>query len=364
MNDYPRNSIGYIVSAFRLLRHFRSLFVLFSLLLSTMYANELSDVHGRLRIVTFNVHCLAAPNTRATRIPRFRWDPARVDHLERVANVIETLEPDILNLLEVTSAESITALIDILHAKGLHEYQGYHVECGDKFTGFDVALITRLEPDVVDGQSIRCLISPPGDMTWREKYRFTDDRGKQHERETTLARHGLYYFTLGSHRLGFLGVHLKADPSDDYSNQRRGGETQVAQRIIQQEIVARGYVPIVLGDLNDYDPDVPDRDETRSTQTTVLMDIKNFDSSSPEYELINPADRIVRVADRYTSHWDVNENGSADTLDVFTMIDYILLHARLAPAIDRVFVSRCFGLATSDHWPVVVDLNLGELGTE
>ena len=44
--------------------------------------------------------------------------------------------------------------------------------------------------------------------------------------------------------------------------------------------------------------------------------------------------------------------------DVTTMIDHVLLHAELAPAIRRVFVSRCSDLQTSDHWPVVVDLEL------
>ena len=30
-------------------------------------------------------------------------------------------------------------------------------------------------------------------------------------------------------------------------------------------------------------------------------------------ELVNAAERIVRVADRYTSHWDRNENGAGDS---------------------------------------------------
>lgn len=319
---------------------------------------EPSSSIDRLRIVTFNAQCLAAPNTKASRIPRFRWDLARVDHLERVANVIETLEPDILNLLEVTSSDAVAALVKLLHAKGLSKYRGFHVESNDKFTGFDVALITCHEPDNVDGELIRCLVSPTGDMTWRERYQYTDADGKTHDKQTTLARHAVYGFTFGEVRLGFLGLHLKADPSDARSNSRRSSETKIARRMIQQEIVDRGYLPIVLGDLNDYDPDVPDRDQMRVTKTTVLVDLKNYDPSTPEAELVNPADRIVRLEDRYTSHWDRNENGIADSMDVYTMIDYILLPKPLVPAIKRVFVSRCFGLATSDHWPVVVDLDL------
>ena len=317
-----------------------------------------AEARSRVRIVTFNAHCLAAPETRASRIPRFRWDFARFDHLERVANVIETLEPDILNLLEVTSAEAVNALVEILHAKGLEDYQGYHAESTDRFTGFDVALITRLRPDIVEGSAIRCLSSPPGDPTWREKFLITDKTGKEREQSTLLMRNALYFFTIGTHRLGFLGLHLKSDPSNDIANSRRTGESIIAQRAIRKEIVARNYLPIVLGDLNDYDPDVPDHDDSRSTKTTVLSDLKNYDPSTTEPELVNPASKILRLADRSTSHWDRNENGVADSADVFTMIDYILLPQELMPLVRRVFVARCTELTTSDHWPVVVDLEL------
>jgi endonuclease/exonuclease/phosphatase family metal-dependent hydrolase len=314
-----------------------------------------------LRLVTFNAQCLAAPGTRATRIPRYRWDSARKNHLERVANLIETLQPDILNLLEVTSNEAVEHLVQILHDKGLTEYRGFHVESGDKFTGFDVALVTRLAPDAVEGQSIRCILSPPGDLTWRANYSFVDEAGKLQEKETAVARHAIYYFQVRGIRIGLLGLHLKANPNDRYSNSRRTAESLICQRIIQKEIVDRGYLPIVLGDLNDYDPDVPDLDDTRNTQTTVLANLKNYDASSKETELFNPALLIERLADRATSHWDRNENDMADSEDVFTMIDYVLLPKAFRSAVQRMFVCRVSDLKTSDHWPVVVDMDLSRI---
>ena len=108
-----------------------------------------------LRIVTFNVQCLQAPDTNKTRLSRFRWSPAREAHLEAIAGVIETLEPDICALTEVTGSESVDRLIDILHRKGLGQYRGHHVESQDRFTGFDVAFITRTTPDAQDGALIR-----------------------------------------------------------------------------------------------------------------------------------------------------------------------------------------------------------------
>jgi len=319
-----------------------------------------ADAGQRLRIVTYNAQCLAAPATRASRLPRFRWDPARRAHMERVASILETLDADIVNLLEVTSAEGVDYLVRILHEKGLTDYQGHHVESADGFTGFDVALITKHEPDPIEGVPLRCIFSPDGDPTWREKFTYRDRSGTVREGDVSIRRNALYFITVGGRKLGFLGLHLNSDPSDAYANGRRIAESVVARRIIAREIVARGYAPIVLGDLNDYDPDVPDRDPDRSTVTNVLAALKDYDSSTPGPELVNAAERIGRQSDRYTSHWDRNENGAADSDDVMTMIDHILLPAELMPAVRRVFVSRCSDLRTSDHWPVVVDLELSQ----
>lgn len=317
----------------------------------------------RLRIVTYNVQNLAAPGTRASRLQRYRWDIARNAHLERVAATIEALEPDVINLLEVTSSEAIDELVRILHEKGLKQYVGHHVESNDRFTGFDVALITRIPPDEVDGKQIRTIFSPSGDPTWREKYSYEDDEGSLREREHSLDRNAVYYMTVAGHRLGFLGLHLKSNPDDAYSNSRRMAEVRIANRAVLREIVARGYTPIVLGDLNDYDPDVPDRDPERSTKTKALVSIKDYDPDSAGPELFNTAARIVRQADRYTSHWDRNENGARDPEDVFTMIDFVLVHKSLVPFIRRAFICRTGGLPTSDHWPVVVDLELPAKGS-
>ena len=75
-------------------------------------------------------------------------------------------------------------------------------------------------------------------------------------------------------------------------------------------------------------------------------------------QLMNVAERIERQADRYTSHWDYNENGAPDGDDVYTMIDHILLPQELAPYIQRAFIAHIVDLDTSDHFPVVVDLLL------
>lgn len=311
-----------------------------------------------LRVVTFNAEILTAPGVRAGQLQKYRFDFARRLHIERVADLIETLNPDILNLVEVTSTEAVDQVVEILHEKGLNRYRGYHVESVDTFTGMDVALISKIEPDLVDGSRIHAFHSGEGDPTWRQAFSFTGYSGDRLTRTTGVNRHAVYFFSIGGHKLGFLGLHLKSDPSDDYSNARRTAECAVATRIMRGEIARRGYSPVVLGDLNDYDPDIPDRDHSRSTSTQVLRALKDYNPEKPGDELVNAARWISRKADRYTSHWDRNENGARDPQDVFTMIDHVLLPSWLAPSVKRVFICRSVAIDTSDHYPVVVDLLL------
>jgi endonuclease/exonuclease/phosphatase family metal-dependent hydrolase len=314
-------------------------------------------VSGReLKIMTFNAENMTAPNVRV-RLERYRWEPARLAHIERVASIIEAQNPDIVNLLEVTSKEAVDLLVKILHEKGLTDYQGHHIDSSDSFTNFDVAVITKFPLDEIAGKTIRHF-GALEEHPYKNSYYAKDETGTVRQRETGISRHSLYYLTAHGHKLGFLGLHLKAIPDDPASNAQRTNEMEIAQRIIRDEIVKRGYQPIVLGDMNDYDPDVPDRDEERSTMTGVLKGLKDFDPDQPGDELGNVAEKIVRQVDRYTNIWDRNENGVSDPGDVLTMIDHILLPKSLMEHIRRAYIFHATDSKTSDHWPVVVELQL------
>ena len=330
-----------------------------------------------LRIACFNAENLAAPGERTT-LTRFRFEPARRRHLEHIAAVVETLAADVVVMPEVVSRAGVDAVVELLHAKGLKEYRGYHVDGRDKFSGFDVAILSRIEPDTVNGKPIHIFVptgnkrsskaSGAGDSQadgteeWmRRAYSHEDGRGTTRNEQAVLQRHAVAYFTVCGRKIGLLGLHLKSNPSDVASNAQRTAETAIARELVRREIVARGYAPIVLGDINDYDPDVPMADSGRRTRTTVLHDLKDYDDASAGDELVNAAQFIPRVADRYTSHWDFNENGAADSDDVFTMIDHVLVYRDLVPAITRAFICHAIDLDISDHFPVVVDFDLGTL---
>ncbi len=93
-------------------------------------------------------------------------------------------------------------------------------------------------------------------------------------------------------------------------------------------------------------------------QTKVLANLKDYDQKSPGPELINAAVKIPNQVDRYTHIWDRNRNKKLDQGDVQTMLDHILLPRELMPAVQAVIISRDHNPKLSDHFPVMVDLEL------
>jgi exonuclease III len=313
-----------------------------------------------LRIMTYNAEILMAPGERGGEIQKYRWDIARNEQFEQIASVIEALNPDILNLVEIVSQEGVDKLIGILHEKGLTDYRGYHIESDDGFSKLDVALISRIAPQEIDGQRIRKFHSEQDDPTWRQSFQAPSRDGGTYTANGSLSRHAVYMFDIDGYKLGFLGLHLKSNPSDDYSNAQRTAQAEIARRILRSQIVGEGYLPIVLGDINDFDPDVPDQDDNQDTATEVIKNLKDFDLQKSGPELENVARLMPRKQDRYTCFWDRNENGAKDPYDVFSMIDHIFLPSELMPYVTRAFIAHGTPLTASDHYPVVVDLVLPE----
>ncbi len=256
-------------------------------------------------------------------------------HRKDVAHILaKDVHADVICILEATSKPALEKLTDEPELRPLH-YRVYHVESRDDATGQDAAFLARIPLDRIAGGYIHDFPQEGSDP---------------------LTKRAVIYLTAGKLRLGLLGLHLLAHPDDPYRNRKREAQTRIATRLIRNEIVARGYTPVVLGDLNDYDPDVLDASND-VPQSRALYFLKHFDKKDSKEDLFNAAESIP-ASERYSDYRDLNRNGKWDAGEPVSMIDHILLDRSLSSGLLDVKIlhgAQPDG-SVSDHWPVVVEL--------
>jgi hypothetical protein len=102
----------------------------------------------RLTVMTFNAQFLwdgVAPEEGQVEFPWKNSQTEAEDHMQRVAQVIAQSDPDIINLVEVEGIEALTTFnTKFLAGRG---YRPYLVKGTDTFTGQDVGLLTRIDPE-------------------------------------------------------------------------------------------------------------------------------------------------------------------------------------------------------------------------
>ena len=290
-----------------------------------------------IRLATFNTEFLF-DGLDGEGQASFAWkgDPvlARA-HRDAVGEVIRMIDVDVLMLQEVENLGVIEMLIEeSLAGMG---YRAYLVDGRDSFTGQDVGLLSRLPVDEVGRTDER--VTVPGT---RQPYGVS---------KNLWAR-----LDLGGVPTTLIGVHFLARPDDVERKPRRETQAEVIRRLVEAEMDA-GRAVAVLGDLNDFDADTPDRGG--NTPITTVLDIIKRAGPAPDDDLRNVMSE-VRQLDRYTSFWDRNRNEEIDEGE-FSAIDHILLSPRLYRALVSVeYVHDYDPREVTDHFPIVVTLNLPE----
>ncbi len=284
-----------------------------------------------LRLASFNLEWLTASASENEMAP---WkDEAELEnHRRALARLLAgNVRADVVCVLETTSRAALEKLAAEPELRPMG-YRVYHLESRDEATGQDVAFLSRLPLDRVAGAYIHDF--------------FASDR---------LTKRSIIYLTAGRLKLGILGMHLLAHPDDKYRNRKRESQAQAAAGLVRNEIVRRGYTPVVLGDFNDFDPDVPDaaRDFPSSR---VLRILKDFEKRRPGDELFNAAE-IMAPSQRYSSYRDFDKDGKWDNGEPASLIDHILLGESLRPRLLKAeILHEPPDGSVSDHWPVVVEL--------
>jgi len=265
-------------------------------------------------------------------------------HLSYVANVVNNLQPDIINFCEVEGCDELNILKDQLD----NTYNPYLKKGTDTGTGQNVGMLTRIDP-IINLYRSEEKVNYPISGTKCGNTSVTGTSG--------VSKHYITEFNLGEMVVAMIGAHLLAIPSDPARCVQREAQAQVLQNIVSLYI-EKGYEVILIGDMNDYDAEILDLNNDKPI-SRVLDIMKGLDGEKKgEYNLINVAYRIDQT-NRYSDWWDSDNNCNTSSQKDLSMIDHILMTSNIEKKIVNAYIYHGYkeycGKWDSDHWPVVID---------
>ncbi len=260
-------------------------------------------------------------------------------HMNWVSKVITDLNPDYVNLCEVEGCDELNELVAELDSG----YTPYLIKGTDSSTGQNVGLITRVDPVV---------------NLYRDETRYTYPIAGSKcgytgiEGTSGVSKHYITELKINGIDIAVIGLHLLAYPTDPTRCAEREAQAMVAQQIALKYLQAN-YEVIVLGDLNDFDGQV--LDSNNSVPTSQVLEILKCGG-----QLVTTTTWISQES-RFTNWWD-KDGSCVSSPNEFSMIDHILVTPRLASKVKGAFVYHGYdeycGTYNSDHYPVIVDFSI------
>ena len=268
-------------------------------------------------------------------------------HLSYVSKVIHDLNPDIINFCEIEGCDELNMLKTSLDD---NTYMPYLKQGTDTSTGQNVGMLTRVDPVI-------------------SLYR-TEDRydypiygstcGYTGTGSTGVSKHYITEFKLSNMNIALIGTHFVAYPTDSSRCAQREGQASVLQSVIAN-YVSKGYEVIVIGDLNDFDGVVLDVNSNKPTSQVLNILKGDFGEYKGKYELISAAEN-VQQSERYSDWYDSDNNCNTQSNKDYSMIDHVLVTSGIKNKISDVYFYHGYpeycGTYNSDHYPVVIDLNI------
>lgn len=305
-------------------------------------------ISNQLRLVQYNVEWLFIDQFGSCPGSGCAWDnqTEAQTHMKYVANVINELNPDIINLCEVEGCDELNQLVNLTNIK----YRPYLIQGTDSSTGQNVGMLTLVDPIT----NLYRTENRYGYPVSNSKCGYSGSSGTQ-----GVSKHYITKFNLNGLNVAMIGAHLLAFPTDSTRCAEREAQAQVLQNEIV-ELVNQGYEIIMLGDFNDYDNLIIDSND--NIPTSRVLDILKGNSGDHigEYQLSSAASFITK-SERYSDWWDENSDCKSESNE-FSMIDHILVSQKLYDKISSVWIYHGYdefcGTYNSDHYPVVVDFNL------
>ena len=341
-----------------------------------------------LRIIQYNVEWLFLEPSPNESCPGSGCSWANEDeaetHATQVAQILRSLKGDIVNLCEIEGCDELLYLQNLLPDLN---YNHYMIQGSDTITYQNVGLLSNIKPTnnlmrsnlkvsyPVSGTT--CNDTPYSNFlteaksmkhkkrkqhqnkgTWRkqqveykESHKFSSKNRDPGEKEYSgVSKHYHTTFQINEMNIALIGIHLLAIPTDPSRCMKREAQATVIRSIVD-EYSKKGYEILVMGDFNDFDGEVLDRNSNKPT-SRVLSIIKGDN-------LYTAAEKINQ-SQRYSDWYDADLDCQEDLDDDVSMIDHILMTKGLFEKIENVSIRNDLyrefcGTYNSDHWPVVVD---------
>ena len=304
------------------------------------------------RLVQFNVEWLFMNYYAAAKCPGSGcpWanETEASTHFDYIAKVVDTLNPDIMNLCEVEGIDELNLLRSRM-TNGA-DYLANLIPGTDTATGQNVGLLTK--PDWV-------LKTPLFRTEERVAYPLAGSNCGYTGANGTVgvSKHYLTEFVFYDRPTLFVGAHLLAYPEDPTRCAEREAQAQVLQNYIVEYLKNRDAEVIVLGDFNDFDGSVVDANGNLPISHALDI-LKGVNGDKAGKYLLKSSAEWVFKEERYSDWWD-KDASCISSPDEFSMIDHVLLTPGLFEKIKSVgfyhgYEEFC-GKYNSDHYPVFID---------
>ena len=268
-------------------------------------------------------------------------------HMNDVSEVIQKLNPDIINFCEIEGCDELNIIKDKLND---NSYIPYLKQGTDTSTGQNVGMLSRIDP-LIDLYRTEERYNYP---ILGSQCGYTGTPGT-----SGVSKHYITEFILNGFNIAFISAHLLAIPTDPKRCAEREAQASVLQNVIYNYI-NKDYEIFVFGDFNDFDEKVLDINNNIPT-SKVLDILKGYEGEfKNRYTLYNLAEKMPQT-ERYSDWWDSDNNCNTYTQDDFSMIDHILVSNNLREKVNNIFIYHNYdeycGKYDSDHYPVVIDFD-------